>query len=76
MLIEEKTGKKIPQNRMDEIKISLDKLKEMSMKCDGLLDAEFETNWLLRDISVSLSQLVDINIALLSRLNEKDAKPQ
>lgn len=71
MKYDEKTGNRIPESRMDEIKISMDKLKEMSQNCDGMLDSSIETSWMLRDISVSLAQVVDIGITLLSRLISK-----
>ena len=68
MKYNEKTGEKIPENRMDEIKLSLEQLYELQKKCDGLMDREFENNVLLKDISVSLGLITDMLGVLLNKI--------
>lgn len=79
MKYDEKTGKKIPESRMDEVKLTMDGLKDLDEKCQGLASPSLVTNTLLSDISVSLALLVDITGNMLNRMiqaeknNEKPA---
>lgn len=68
MKTDEKTGNKTPESRLDEIKLSLEQLYEIQKKSDGLMDRDFETNVLLKDISVSLGLLVDMAGVIINRL--------
>lgn len=68
MKTDEKTGNKTPESRLDEIKLSLEQLYELQKKSDGLMDRDFETNVLLKDISVSLGLLVDMAGVIVNRL--------
>lgn len=68
MKYDEKTGKKVPESRTDEIKVSLEQLYELQKKCDGLMDHEFESNMLLKDISVSLGLITDMLGVLTNKL--------
>lgn len=79
MKYDEKTGKKMPESRLDEIQISLDQLYDRQKKCDGLLDRGIENSVLLKDINVSLGLIVDILGVLVNRLidnssTQKDPK--
>ena len=66
MKYDEKTGEKKPESRIDEIKLSHEKLHELSEKTGGLLDRDMEMNWVLRDINVSLALLTDMMGVLLN----------
>ena len=59
MKYDEKTGKKIPESRMDEIQLSMDNLKELAEKSNGTMDRKIEIAWILRDINVSLALIFD-----------------
>lgn len=76
MKYDEKTGKKIPESRVDEVSITLQNLKDLDEKCQGLTSPAMVTNTLLNDISVSLAILVDITGNILNRMikAEKTAK--
>lgn len=71
MKYDEKTGKKVPESRVDEIKISLDLLAERMKKSDGIFDRHVEIAWILRDISISLALLVDMMGLMMHRLIDK-----
>ena len=60
MKYNEKTGEKTPESRTDEIKISLEQLYDLQKESKGLMDRDFETNVLLKDIDVSLGLLTDM----------------
>ena len=60
MKFDEKTGKKIPENRTDEITLTMERLKEHDERCEGTLNPTIVTNTMLSDISVSLGLLVDM----------------
>ena len=60
MKFDEKTGDKIPESRSDEVKLSLDQLYNLQKESKGLMDRDFETNVLLKDIDVSLGLLTDM----------------
>lgn len=68
MKYDEKTGKKIPENRTDEVALTMLNLQELDEKCQGLANPSTVTNTLLNDISVSLALLVDITGSILNRL--------
>ena len=68
MKYDEKTGEKTPESRTDEIKISLEQLYNLQKKCDGLMDKEFESNILLKDISVSLGLITDMLGVLVNKM--------
>jgi len=60
MKYNEKTGKGIPENRSDEIKISIERMNEIRKATNGLNDKGVEISNLLCDISISLGLIVDI----------------
>ena len=68
MKYNEKTGEKTPENRTDEVKLSLEQLRTLREKCNGALDPHFESTILFQDISISLGLLVDINAAIYNRM--------
>ena len=67
MKFDEKTGKKIPENRTDEITLTMRRLKEHDEICEGGLNPAIVTNTMLSDISVSLALLVDLVGTMLNR---------
>ena len=60
MKYNEKTGKGIPENRSDEIKISIERMNEIRKATNGLNDKGVEISNLLCDINISLGLIVDI----------------
>lgn len=60
MKYNEKTGEKTPESRTDEVKLSLEHLYDLQKESKGLMDRDFETNVLLKDIDVSLGLLTDM----------------
>ena len=68
MKYDEKTGKKIPENRMDEILLSTEKTNKMAEDAKGMLDPNFVKLYTLQDISVSMALLVDICGSILNRM--------
>ena len=72
MKYDEKTGKKVPESRGDEIKLSLEALKKTAEKTDGLFDRQVEISWLLRDVDVSLALVVDMLGLLMNRMIGKE----
>ena len=70
MKYNQKTGEKTPENRTDEIQISLEQLEALRKKCVGNLDKQMENNILLIDISVSLGLLVDIAASIYNKMIE------
>lgn len=67
MKYDEKSGKKKPENRSDEIRINLEKLHELHEKTEGMLDKDIEFSVLLQDISISLGLVVDLLGSMYSR---------
>ena len=74
MKYDEKTGKEIPESRMDEIKVSIDRLQKLSKETNGMMDKSVERNIVLMDISVSLGLLVDICGAIYNKLIDSHAE--
>lgn len=79
MKYDEKTGKQIPENRSDEIKLSIAALEGQRKKAGGLMDPQIEQCIMLNDISVSLALLVDmcgmmLNILCKGREGQNDGK--
>ena len=68
MKYNEKTGEKTPENRTDEVKLSLEQLHSLQEKCNGTMDRTFANNILLQDISLSLGLLVDITASIYNRM--------
>lgn len=68
MKYDEKTGKKIPETRGDEIKLSMMELQELAKKSNGTFDRQVEVAWLLRDIDQSLGLLVDMLGLLMAKI--------
>lgn len=68
MKYDEKTGKKIPENRTDEIKLTMEGLKDLDERCNGFASPSLVTNTLLSDINVSLALLVDIAGSILNHM--------
>ena len=60
MKYDEKTGKAIPENRSDEVSITLQNINEIHNKTNGMNDKMNDVCQLLADISVSLGLLVDV----------------
>lgn len=60
MKYDEKTGKAIPENRSDEVSITLQNINEIHKKTNGMNDKMNDVCQLLADISVSLGLLVDV----------------
>ena len=72
MKYNEKTGEKKPENRTDEIRLSMEKLIELREKFNGTPNYEFEDNFLLKDISISLGLLVDIAASIYNRMVKRE----
>lgn len=70
MKYNEKTGEKTPENRTDEVKLSLEQLNSLQEKCKGMVSKDFENNILLKDISISLGLLVDIAASIYNKMIE------
>ena len=70
MKYNEKTGEKKPENRTDEVNLSLEQLHNLQEKCKGLVSKDFENNILLKDISISLGLLVDIAASIYNKMIE------
>ena len=68
MKYDEKSGKKRPENRSDEVRINLEKLHELHDKTEGMLDKQIEFSVLLQDISISLGLVVDLLGSLYNRI--------
>jgi len=68
MKFDEKTGDKIPESRSDEVKLSLDQLYDLQKESKGLMDRDFETNVLLKDIDVSLGLITDMLGVLVNKI--------
>ena len=68
MKYDEKTGKKVPESRVDEIKLSFESLKELAEKTNGVFDRNVELAWILRDISQTNALLVDMIGMLLHHI--------
>ena len=60
MKYDEKTGKAIPENRSDEVSITLQNINEIHKKTNGMNDKMNDVCQLLADVSVSLGLLVDV----------------
>lgn len=75
MKYDEKTGKRIPENRMDEIKISFEQLQRIADESHGTFDRQVEVAWLLRDIDQSLALTVDMLASLLTVIKEDEIPP-
>lgn len=67
MKYDEKSGKKIPESRMDEITLSMESLKELAEKCGGAMDREIEIAWSLRDINVTLALIFDVMAMVVNK---------
>ena len=70
MKYNEKTGEKTPENRTDEVNLSIEQLHNLQEKCKGMVDKDFENNILLKDISISLGLLVDIAASIYNKMIE------
>ena len=68
MKYDEKSGKKKPENRSDEVRINLEKLHELHEKTEGMLDKDIEFSVLLQDINISLGLVVDLLGSLYNKL--------
>lgn len=76
MKYDEKTGKPIPENRSDEVNLTMERLNEIRKNTNGMNDKQVEICNLLADISVSLGLTVDMLGILLNRMIDKDKKPE
>lgn len=72
MKYDEKTGKQIPESRIDEIKISSEALKKLADSTNGTFDRQVEIAWLLRDINQSLALLTDMIGVMFTRILKED----
>lgn len=79
MKYDEKTGKQIPESRVDEIKLSFEALKKLADSTNGTFDRQVEIAWLLRDINQSLALLTDMIGVMFTKIlkeEEPDAPVQ
>ena len=77
MKYDEKTGKKVPECRGDEIKLSFEELSALAKKSGGTFDRQVEVSWLLRDIDQSMALIVDMLGLLMGKLMPVDEeKPE
>lgn len=60
MKYDEKTGKAIPENRSDEVSITLQNINEIHKKTNGMNDKMNDVCQMVADISVSLGLVVDV----------------
>ena len=60
MKYNEKTGRKIPENRRDEVQLSMEEIKKLYKDTNGMADQHIEHGILLRDIDISLALIVDM----------------
>lgn len=60
MKFDEKTGRKIPENRRDEVQLSMNEIKKLYTDTNGMADQRIEHGILLRDIDISLALIVDM----------------
>ena len=67
MKYDEKTGKKQPESRMDEVQLSFEALQKLGEESKGVFDRQVEIGWLLRDIDMNTAMLVDMLGLLLSK---------
>lgn len=74
MKYDEKTGKQIPESRVDEIKLSFEALKKLADSTNGTFDRQVEIAWLLRDINQSLALLTDMIGVMFTKIL-KDEEP-
>jgi len=72
MKYDKKTGEPIPENRQDEVKITLKKLNEIREKTNGLNDKQIEICALLGDISMSNALIVDLLSVMYNRMVKDD----
>ena len=75
MKYDEKTGKAIPENRSDEVSITLQNINEIHKKTNGMNDKMNDVCQLLADISVSLGLLVDV-VAMMYNIYNKTVKTE
>lgn len=68
MKYDEKSGKKKPENRSDEISINIEKLSKLHDETKGMLDKQIEFSVLLQDINISLGLVVDLLGSLYNKL--------
>ena len=74
MKFDEKTGKPIPENRSDEVNLTMERLNEIRKNTNGMNDKQIEICNLLADISVSLGLAVDMLGVLLNKMINKTGK--
>ena len=72
MKYNEKTGEKKPENRTDEVNLSIEQLHNLQAKCKWMVSKDFENNILLKDISISLGLLVDIAASIYNRMVKRE----
>ena len=68
MKYNEKTGEKKPENRTDEVNLSIEQLHNLQKKCNSMVSKDFENNIILKDISISLGLLVDIAASIYNKM--------
>lgn len=54
------TGKKTPENRVDEISLVLEEINKFVRDSNGTADKQIENNALLRELNVSMALIVDM----------------
>lgn len=72
MKFDEKTGKKKPESRIDEIALSDEALHKLAEESNGTFDREVEISWLLREINRSMAILVDMMGLMLARTRKQE----
>ena len=68
MRYDEKTGNPVPENRKDEVTITLNRLNDIREKTNGFNDKQTEICALLGDISISNALIVDLLSVIYNRM--------
>ena len=68
MKYDPKTGKKQPESRLDEVRISREELEKLAAKCEGAFDRRIEILWVLQNCDISLALIADFLGAIYKKL--------
>lgn len=76
MKYDEKTGKPIPENRRDEIELSLNAINDIRKKTNGFNDKQTEISQMLADINMTNAMIFDVLAMIFNNMvkskNEED----
>lgn len=75
MKFDEKTGNKIPENRRDEVQLTIEELNKMRKETNGMSSRTNEICLMLGDVSVSLAILIDILSAFFNMMAKVYTQP-